>query len=228
MFEPAKTEHRKESLMNITIIGSGNMARGIGTRALAGGHNVTLVGHKPGKAESLASELQSAAQGGASVRAASQADHLEGEIVVLAVPYSAAAEIVERYGDQLAGKVVVDITNPVDFNTMSPAVAPGTSGAEEIAKSASAGAKVVKAFNTTFAGTLVAGQVAGQPLDVLIAGDDVDAKATVRRLAEAGGLRAIDAGPLQRARQLEALGLLHMAVQSTLNTGFGSAVKLLA
>ncbi len=110
---------------------------------------------------------------------------------------------------------------------MSPAVAPGTSGAEEIAKVAPAGAKVVKAFNTTFAGTLVAGQVAGQPLDVLIAGDDADAKATISAFVSSGGLRAVDAGPLQRARQLEALGLLHMALQFTLNTGFGSAVKII-
>ena len=202
------------------------MARGIATRALAGGHTVTLIGHEPGKAETLATELQSAAQGGASVQASSSGA-LDGEVVVLALPYPAAASVVQQYGDQLAGKVIVDITNPVDFSTMSPAVAPGTSGAEEIAKVASAGVKVVKAFNTTFAGTLVAGQVAGQPLDVLIAGDDADAKATLSQLVEAGGLRAIDAGPLHRARQLEALGLLHMALQFTLNTGFQTTVKLL-
>lgn len=214
--------------MNITIIGTGNMARGIGTRALAGGNNVTLVGHTPGKAEELAAEIQSAAQGGATIRAASTSAPFDGDVVVLAVPYPAAAPIVTEYGDQLRGKIIVDITNPVDFSTMSPAVAPGTSGAEEIAKIAPAGAKVVKAFNTTFAGTLVAGQVAGQPLDVLIAADDADAKATVTELVTSGGLRVVDVGPLQRAQQLEALGLLHMVVQFTLNTGFSSAVKILA
>jgi predicted dinucleotide-binding enzyme len=140
-------EHRKESLMNITIIGTGNMARGIGTRALAGGNNVTLVGHTPDKAEDLAAQLRGAATKGASVRAAPSGAPIDSDVVVLAVPYSAAASVVEQYGDQLAGKVVVDITNPVDFSTMSPAVAPGTSGAEEIAKVAPAGAKVVKAFN---------------------------------------------------------------------------------
>ena len=213
--------------MKVTIIGTGNMARGIGTRVLAGGHAVTLVGTEAGKAEALATELQSAAQGGASVQASSSAT-LEGDVVVLAVPYAAAASIVQQYADQLAGKVIVDITNPVDFSTMSPAVAPGTSGAEEIAKAAPAGAKVVKAFNTTFAGTLIAGQVGGQPLDVFVAGDDADAKAAISELVSSGGLRAVDAGPLERARQLEALGLLHMAVQFTLNTGFGSAVKIIA
>lgn len=84
---------------------------------------------------------------------------IDGEVVVLAIPYDAAASIVQQYGDQLAGKIVVDIINPVDFSTMSPAVAPGTSGAEEIAKAAPAGTKVIKAFNTTFAGTLVAGRL---------------------------------------------------------------------
>lgn len=214
--------------MNITIIGTGNMARGIATRALAGGNNVTLVGHTPGKAEDLAAQLQTAAQGGGSVRAASANDSLDGEIVVLAVPYPAAAPAVQQYGNQLAGKIIVDITNPVDFSTMSPAVAPGTSGAEEIAKVAPTDAKVVKAFNTTFAGTLVAGQVAGQPLDIFIAGDDAAAKATVSQLIEGGGMRAVDAGSLLRARQLEALGLLHMVVQFTLNTGFSSAIKIVA
>ncbi len=86
---------------------------------------------------------------------------------------------------------------------------------------------MVKAFNTTFAATLVAGEVAGQPLDVLLAGDDADAKAQVAALVEAGGMRPIDAGPLRRARQLEHLGFLHMALQEALDSGYGSAVKLL-
>jgi 8-hydroxy-5-deazaflavin:NADPH oxidoreductase len=86
---------------------------------------------------------------------------------------------------------------------------------------------VLKAFNTTFAGTLLEGRVAGQSLDVLIASDDEDAKATVSRLVTDGGLRAVDAGPLRRARELEALGYLHMAVQQSLGTGFASTVKLL-
>lgn len=213
--------------MNITIVGTGKMARGIGTRVLAGGNSLILVGHTPGKAENLAIELQSAAQGGASVQAASEGSSIDSAVVVLAVPYAAAAPIVQQYGDQLAGKIIVDITNPVDFTTMSAAVPGDTSVAEEIAKVAPTGAKVVKAFNTTFAGTLIAGQVAGQPLDVFIAGDDADAKTTISRLVTSGGLRAVDTGPLRRARQLEALGLLHMALQFTLNTGFGSAVKII-
>jgi predicted dinucleotide-binding enzyme len=88
------------------------------------------------------------------------------------------------------------------------------------------GTPVVKAFNTTFAPTLVAGEVAGQPLDVLISGDDDRARQTVSRLASAGGLRPIDVGPLRHARQLEHLGFLHIAIQQPLGLGFGSAITL--
>ena len=90
------------------------------------------------------------------------------------------------------------------------------------------GARVVKAFNTTFAGTLSEGQVAGQALDVFLAGDDEDAKATVAKLVRDGGLNAIDAGPLKRARELEAAGLLHMTLQGSLGTSYGSALKILS
>ena len=84
----------------------------------------------------------------------------------------------------------------------------------------------MKAFNTTFAPTLVAGEVGGQQLDVLIAGDDEAAKQTVSQLASDGGLRPIDVGALNRARQLEQLGFLHISLQQPLDLGFGSAVKL--
>jgi predicted dinucleotide-binding enzyme len=86
----------------------------------------------------------------------------------------------------------------------------------------------VKAFNTTFAPTLEAGEVAGQSLDVFIAGDDAEAKAQVSELIESAGLRPIDVGPLRRARQLEALGYLHMALQEGLGTGYSSTVKVLS
>ena len=127
----------------------------------------------------------------------------------------------------LSGKVVVDITNPVDFPSFTPLTVDAGSAAAEIAAKAS-GARVVKAFNTTFAGTLVGGKIDGQPLDVFLASDDEDAKNTVRQLVENGGLRAIDAGPLTRAHELEALGYLHMALQQPLGTGFSSSVKVLA
>jgi predicted dinucleotide-binding enzyme len=207
--------------MEITIIGTGNMSRGIASRALAGGHSVTLLGHGAGKADALASELS----GG--VRAGTVGDALTGDVVVLAIPYGAIDDVIGEYGDQLSGKAVVDITNPVDWTSFTPLNIEAGSAAAEIAQKAP-GAKVVKAFNTTFAGTLATGTVAGQPLDVFLASDDEGAKGTVRDLVETGGLRAVDAGPLARAHELEALGYLHMAVQQGLDTGFGSAVKVLA
>ena len=207
--------------MKVTIIGAGNMGRGIGTRLVAGGNEVQLVDRDPAEAQTLAAELGDAAS------AAAQDDAFDGDVVVLALYYPGAKDAVEQYREQLAGKVVVDITNPVDLSTFDGlATPPGTSAAEEIAALVPEGTPVVKAFNTTFAGTLAAGEAAGQQLDVLIAGDDEDAKRKVAGLAEAGGLRPIDVGPLRRAQQLEQLGFLHMSVQEPLGAGFGSAVKL--
>lgn len=86
----------------------------------------------------------------------------------------------------------------------------------------------MKAFNTTFATPLTAGEVAGHKLDVLIAGDDGDAKGKVAALARDGGLNPIDVGPLKRARELDAAGLLHVGVQNELGTGFASALNIVA
>jgi predicted dinucleotide-binding enzyme len=207
--------------MDITIIGTGNMARGIATRALDGGHAVTLLGTEKAKAEALAGELSGY------VRAGEVGDPPAGDVVVLAVWYAAVDDVLGTYGDQLDGKVVIDITNPIDVDAFEPLTLEAGSAAQEIAAKAP-GAKVVKAFNTTFAGTLGEGSVAGQPLDVLIAGDDDGAKETVAGLVGDAGLRAIDVGPLKRARELEALGYLHMAMQQPLGTNFGSTVKVLA
>lgn len=212
--------------MDVTIIGAGNMGRGIGTRLVSGGNNVQLLDDDAGEAQALADELTDAGEGDARGSGADEA--ISGEIVVLAVPYEAARGVVEQRGDELDGKVVVDITNPVDFESFDRLVTPAdSSAAEELAQLAPEGARVVKAFNTTFAGTLVAGEVAGQPLDVLIAGDEDDAKHKVAQVARGGGLNPIDTGPLRRARELERLGFLHMAMQDALGTGFGSAVKFL-
>jgi 8-hydroxy-5-deazaflavin:NADPH oxidoreductase len=108
----------------------------------------------------------------------------------------------------------------------SLATPPGTSSAEEVAQLVPERTAVVKAFNTTFAGTLVEGEVAGQQLDVLIASDDDEAKRKVSQLVSDGGLRPIDVGRLVRAQQLEHLGFLHISLQEPRNLGFGSAVKL--
>ena len=123
-------------------------------------------------------------------------------------------DFTDKHGPQLDGKVVVDITNPVDWSTFDGLVTPAdSSAAEEIAKRLPDGARVVKAFNTTFAATLISGEVNGPPLDVLIASDDDDAKALMTQLLEPAGLHVVDAGPLRRARQLESLKVARKATQ---------------
>lgn len=213
--------------MNITIIGSGNMGRGIGTRAVAGGHSVTFVNVKPEAAEKAAADVRAAAKNGAKVSTATLNEVELGEVVVLAVWYGVTLEVAKQLGARLAGKVVVDIANPLNATFDGLATAPDSSSAEELAKVVAPGAKVVKAFNTTYAGTLLTGQVAGQPLDVFIAGDDAEAKRTVAQIVTDGKMRAIDAGPLHRARQIEAMQLLHIVLQGTLGTQWGSALKVL-
>jgi len=207
--------------MDITIIGTGNMARGIATRALAGGNRVTLLGTSADKAQALADELSG------DVRPAQVGDPLQGDVVVLAVWYQAVDDVLRRYEGELDGKVVVDITNPVDTETYAPLTVEAGSVAQEIAN-AVPGAKVVKAFNTTFAGTLVEGKVADTPLDVFMASDDEGAKSAVSQLAADGGLRAIDVGPLALAHQLEGVGYVNMAIQPGLGTNYGSALKVVA
>jgi predicted dinucleotide-binding enzyme len=208
--------------MNVTIIGTGNMARAIGGRVLAAGHQLTVVGKDRSAAEAVAAELDAG-----SVDTAVDGDPLKGDVVVLAVYYPDAQAAVERYAGELAGKIVVDITNPVN-EALDGLVVPADGSATEELAAVAPDARFVKAFNTTFAGTLSAGEVAGQKLDVLIAGNDDQAKATVAELARESGLNPIDVGPQKRARDLESLGLLHMSLQNTLGTNYASTVKFLA
>jgi predicted dinucleotide-binding enzyme len=204
--------------VRITIIGAGNMGRGIGTRAVAGGNEVEIIDRNPEDARDLADELGPKA---------AVSREVNGEIVVLALPYEQIAAAVQQHQGTLAGRVVIDIANPLDWSSLDRVVTPeGSSSAEETAKRVPDGTAVVKAFNTTFAQTLVMGEAAGESLQVLIAGDDAGAKAKVAGLVEAGGMRPIDVGPLARARMLEQVGLFHIAIQEQIGAGFASALKL--
>ncbi|MHB1511437.1 MAG: NADPH-dependent F420 reductase [Acidimicrobiales bacterium] len=204
--------------MKVTIVGAGNMGRGIGSRVVAGGNEVELVDRNPDDARRLADELGPLASFNQSVT---------GEVVVLALPYEAVAEAIAEHRDAIAGRIVVDIANPVDWSTMETVTTPaGTSAAEETARLVPEGTKVVKAFNTTFAKTLLAGEAAGQKLQVLIAGDDGAAKETVAAVVEGGNMQAVDLGPLRRARMLEQVGLFHIGSQEQLGSGFASAISL--
>ena len=188
-------------------------------RALAGKNSVTAYDEDGAKAQALASELSAAVTG--DTRDAIAAS----DVVVIATPYAGSLDVSRRLGPSLEAKIVVDISNPLNDTHTGLVTTPDTSAAEEIRKLLPPSIKLVKAYNTTFAGTLVAEQVAGQTLDVFLAGDDEAAKATVTEFVKAGGLNAVDVGSLDRARQLEALGGRYQ-LQFRLNTDFGTAWKL--
>ena len=189
-------------MSSISIIGAGTMARTLAARALAGGNTVEVISRDAAKAAALAGELGHGATAG-TIRSAPA-----GDIVILAVPYASAAPVVSQYGDALAGKVIIDITNAFNSDATGLTTAAGTSIAQEIAKVAPAGAHVVKAFNTVFGHVLAQ----GRRLDVLIAGDDAQAKATVAAFIESLGLRPLDTGALEMAHWLEGTGLLMMGL----------------
>jgi len=192
-------------MSSISIIGVGNMATALGGRALAGGNTVEIIGRVPAKAQALA-----AAVGGATAGTLGTAP--AGDLVVLAVPYAGAAAVVREYGDALHGKVVVDVTNPITPDFTGFVTPADSSGAQEIAGAAPAGAHVVKAFNTLPCDVLAAGLVEGRPVDVFIAGDDAQAKAHVSAFVESLGMRPMDAGALPMARALENATLLQLGL----------------
>ena len=206
--------------MNVLIIGAGNMGRGIATRLAAAKATITIHDIDSAKAQVLATEV-----GGKVANTPTEAI-ATSDIVILASWYAVNLETAKTLGAALSGKIVVDISNPLNESYDALVTEAGTSAAENIRKALPADARVIKAFNTTFAGTLVAGQVAGQQLDVFIAGDDDAAKATLSEVVRAGGLNPIDVGALARSRELEALAFLGITLQFRLNTGFGTAWKL--
>ncbi|MFI5824937.1 NADPH-dependent F420 reductase [Streptomyces rishiriensis] len=211
--------------MRINIVGPGNMGRAIAVRALTGGHGVCLVHPDADRGRAAAAELeQRFPEGETDSATAAQA----ADMTVLALPYDAALEAARSARATLSGQVLVDICNPIDFSTMDARVTPAdTSAAEQIQQIVGADTKVVKAFNTTFAGLLTTGEGHGFPLDVLIAGDDSAAKAKVAELVSSGAMRPRDVGPLRRARELEALGFLHISLQQPLELNWQSAIKIL-
>ena len=183
-------------MTNLSIIGTGNMSQAIASIAAKGGHSVQQLGQ---------SDVDST---------------ISGDVVVLAVPYPAVADVIAKRGEQLAGKVVVDITNPLDFETFDSLVVPADSSAAAELAAALPDSRVLKAFNTTFAGTLAAGKVGDLTTTVLIAGDDAEAKNALAEIVTSGGLEAVDAGSLKRARELEAFGFLQLTLAASEKIGW--------
>jgi predicted dinucleotide-binding enzyme len=184
------------------------MAAAIGGLAAETGYIVEVMSRDPARAQAQAERI------GTRAKTAQFGSVPAGDIVILAVPYSAVLDVVKHYGEALADKLLVDITNPIksDFSGfLSP---PSSSGAQEVAKVAPAGAEVVKAFNTLPSQALAAGSVAGGALDVFIAGDDLEAKVRVSAFVEILGLRPMDAGPLAMAWALEHACLLWLGLMT--------------
>ncbi len=189
-------------MSSISIIGTGNMARTIGELAVAGGNTVEVIGRDQSKSADLAKDLGGSATSGefGAVPA--------GDIVIVALLHADVVPVVAKYGDALAGKVIIDISNPFNSDADGLAIPDDTSVAQQVAKAAPASASVVKAFNTIFGVVLAQ----GRPLDVFIAGDDASAKADVAEFVESLNLRPLDVGGLNMAHWLEGAGLLVMGL----------------
>jgi 8-hydroxy-5-deazaflavin:NADPH oxidoreductase len=205
----------------IAIIGAGNVGRALATAFVRAGHDVVISSRDPGDAESAARELD-ARPAPSNLEAVRDAD-----VVVLATYFAASAdELVAELRDAVAGKVVVDVSNPVK-PTFDGLVTDGGPSAAEWYQANLPEARVTKAFNTLFAANQVDPVVDEVQLDAMVAADDEDAKQLILELVRSIGLRPIDAGPLVRARELEALGWLNITLQATLGNTWRTAWKLL-
>ena len=200
----------------VTILGAGNIGSAVAAIAADAGAQVQVLARDAAKAAVHPA-----------VTAGAFGDTITGEIVVLALPYPALSDVVTTYADQLVGKTVVDATNPLDFSTFDSLVVPVASSAAAELAAQLPGAHVVKAFNTNFAATLASKTVGELPTTVLVAGDDADAKNGLIALVEAGGLRAVDAGSLKRAHELEALGFLQLTLAAGEKTSWTTGFALL-
>jgi predicted dinucleotide-binding enzyme len=189
-------------MSTITIIGSGNMATAIGTRAAKHGHTVEIMSRNPAKAQAAADQIGHGAIVG------TYATKPTGDIVFLAVLYQSAVDIVTQYGDALAGKTLVDITNPFNGDGTAIVTTAGHSVAQQIAAVAPPGTHVLKAFNTIFRNVLAE----AMPLDALFAGDDAEARARFAEFLTSIDLRPLDTGGLEMTYVLEWAAILLMGL----------------
>lgn len=205
--------------MKIAVIGTGNVGSALGGSLARAGHRVTFAGRDAAKAHDVASSV-----GAAAVPSPEQA--VSGaDVVVLAVPFTAADEVASEIAGAIADKVVIDVTNPLRADFSGLATEGGPSGAERFAELLP-GASVVKAFNTIFASAQGNPALHGVRLDALYATDDEHAAAVVSELAAAMGFRPIKVGQLAAARELEALAWLNIRLQATTNGDWQTAYAL--
>jgi predicted dinucleotide-binding enzyme len=197
-----------ENDMAIAILGTGNMAKCLAGLLARAGYDVVLGSRDPEKAAEVATPL------GPKVRAL-------GVVIILAVPFAAAHETIAEAGG-LAGKTVIDITNPLTVDYQDMTIGPTTSAAEEIRKLAPR-ATIVKAFNTLFAQLLQShGKIGGHPATVFIAGDNKEANATVKEIVVKIDLTPLQTGGLKLARCLAPVALLNISLGY--GRGFGTYI----
>ena len=185
-------------MTTISIIGSGNMATAIGTRATKHGHTIEIMSRNTGKAQALADQIGNGATVG------TYGARPAGDIVVVAVLYAGAVDVVAHFGDALAGKILVDITNPFNADGTGLVTTAGNSVSEQIAAAAPGSAHVIKAFNTILGGVLSE----DKPMDVFFAGGSAEAKTRFAAFLESLDMRPLDAGALEMAHALEWAGIL--------------------
>jgi len=206
--------------MEIAIIGTGNVGRALAGTFKKAGHNVTVFARDADKTRKVAAEVGASAAGSAR-EAATAAD-----VVVFAIPYGAVGEVVKSLAGAAAGKVVIDATNPLRADYSGLATEGGPSGAERLA-TLLPDAAVAKAFNTVLASLEADPNMYGTTLDVLFATDDDHARRILRDLISSMGFRAVDAGPLASARELESLAWLNIKLNAAFNGNWNSSAVFL-
>lgn len=203
--------------MRIAILGAGNVGTALATAFVRAGHDVVIA--------SPSDAAKAAVASGARVAASNREAVTGAEAVVLAVYAPVVASIAAEIADLTPGTIVIDVTNRMAFGEGGPEIDTSTSNAEEFA-TLFPGARVVKAFNTLFAGHQVDPTAEGVTLDAFVAADDDAARTAVLELAESIGLHPVDAGPLARARQLEGLAFLNIYLNVVNGGAWQSGWKL--
>jgi predicted dinucleotide-binding enzyme len=202
--------------MKVAVIGAGNVGKALATSITRAGHAVTISASTPENAKQAADAV-GASSASSNVAAASDAD-----VIILAVPYvSAGSAVADEIREAVAGKTIIDVTNPIspDYSGLATS---GISGAEEFQKQLP-DAHVVKAFNTIFASNQANPTRA---IDGYVAGDDADAKQTVMSLVDSMGFTALDVGALSGARFLEGMAFLNIGLNAQNGWSWTSAWKL--
>jgi predicted dinucleotide-binding enzyme len=193
--------------MKIGILGTGDVGRALGSGFVKHGHEVKIGSREAGneKAEAWRQQAGGKASTGTFAEAASF-----GEIVVLATLWTGTENALRLAGhENLAGKTVIDTTNPLDFSTGAPRLAVGfdTSAGEQI-QAWVPGAHVVKAFNMVGNAHMVDPQFPGGPPDMVIAGNDAGAKQAVTDILKDFGWGVVDLGGIESSRYLEPLAMV--------------------